>query len=88
MLKKMFKSLSLAIMAMFISTPAWAGEASLVVPNIKEASELSYNLLLAGIIVSVLGLLWGLIAYGQIKSVKAHKSMIDIGNTIFETKAL
>ena len=36
MLKKMFKSLSLAVMAMFVSAPVFAGEASLVVPNIKE----------------------------------------------------
>ncbi len=71
------------IMALFLfGIPAFAGEANLIVPKI---SGLNFNLLTAGIIVSFLGLIWGLIAYGQIKSIKAHKCMIEIGNTIFET---
>ena len=65
-----------------VSMPAMAGEANLIVPKIDGNN---FNLLVAGIIVSVLGLIWGLIAYGQIKSIKAHKCMIEIGNTIFET---
>lgn len=77
--KKLFAAFALAI---FIGVPAFAGEANLVVPKIQGDN---FNLLVAGIIVSVLGLIWGLIAYGQIKSVKAHKAMIEIGNTIFET---
>ena len=77
--KKLFAAFALAI---FIGVPAFAGEANLVVPKIEGDN---FNLLVAGIIVSVLGLIWGLIAYGQIKSVKAHKAMIEIGNTIFET---
>ena len=81
MLKKMF----LSLMAMIISAPAWAGEASLVVPNIKSESELSYNLLVAGIIVSVLGVLWGLWSYTRVKKVEVHEAMAQVGNTIFET---
>ena len=41
--------------------PAFASEASLVVPNIKAESILSYNLLVVGIIVSVIGVIFGLI---------------------------
>ena len=85
MIKKMFKSLSMAFLAMFVSVPAFAGEASLVVPNIKAESELSYNLLIAGIIVSVLGVLWGLWAYTRVKKVEVHEAMASVGNTIFET---
>ena len=81
MLKKMFMSL----MALIVSAPVFAGEASLVVPNIKEASELSYNLLLAGIVVSVLGVFWGLWAYTRVKKVEVHEAMAQVGNTIFET---
>ena len=77
--KKLFAAFALAI---FIGVPAFAGEANLVVPKIEGDN---FNLLVAGIIVSVLGLIWGLIAYGQIKSVTAHKAMVEIGNTIFET---
>ena len=81
MLKKMFMSL----MALIVSAPVFAGEASLVVPNIKEASELSYNLLLAGIVVSVFGVLWGIWAYTRVKKVEVHEAMANVGNTIFET---
>ena len=78
----MKKFLATIAMALFVGVPAFAGEANLVVPKFEGDN---FNLLIAGIVVSVLGLVWGLIAYGQIKSIKAHKSMIEIGNTIFET---
>lgn len=76
------KSLLFSAVLGLLNAPAFAGEADLVVPKFAGTE---FNLLLAGIIVSVFGLVWGLIAYGQIKSIKAHKSMTDIGNTIFET---
>ena len=75
----------MSLMALIVSAPVFAGEASLVVPNIKEASELSYNLLLAGIAVSVLGVFWGLWAYTRVKKVEVHEAMAQVGNTIFET---
>ncbi len=77
------KSLFTAFLTLFLTAvPAFAGEANLTVPKIQGDN---FNLLLAGIVVSVLGLIWGLIAYAQIKGIKAHKCMIEIGNTIFET---
>lgn len=72
---------AMAIM-LFTGVPSFAGEANLVVPKIDGDN---FYLLVTGIVVSVLGLIWGLIAYEQIKSIKAHKCMIEIGNTIFET---
>lgn len=78
-IKKFYTVLFLIICTL---QPAFAGEANLEVPKITGCN---YTLLITGIIVCTLGLIWGLIAYGQIKSVKAHKSMIEIGNTIFET---
>ncbi len=77
------KYLFSALTAIFLTAvPAFAGEANLIVPKIEGDN---FNLLIAGIVVSVLGLVWGLAAYTQIKCIKAHKSMIEIGNTIFET---
>lgn len=84
-LKRCFNSFNKIIAAaliLFSGVPAFAGEANLIVPKIEGDN---FNYLLTGIIVSVLGLVWGLIAYNQIKKVKAHKAMTDIGNTIFET---
>ena len=78
-LKRMLMTMALFL---FVGVPAFAGEANLVVPKIEGEN---YNLLLIGIIVSVLGVLWGLFAFAQVKSLKTHKSMAEIGNTIFET---
>ena len=78
-LKRMLMTLAFFLL---VGVPAFAGEANLVVPKIEGEN---YNLLLIGIIVSVLGVLWGLFAFAQVKSLKTHKSMAEIGNTIFET---
>ena len=87
MLKKqsMLKSLFGILFAMILTAPAFAGEASLVVPDIKAASELSYNLLLIGLGVSVLGVLFGLWMFRNVKKVEVHEAMSAVGNTIFET---
>ncbi|MBR6163218.1 sodium-translocating pyrophosphatase [bacterium] len=77
-----FKKIAALFTLMLLSAPAFAGEADLVVPKIGGTE---FNMLIIGIIVSVLGLIWGLIAYFNIKGIKAHKAMTDIGNTIFET---
>ena len=85
MLKKHIKSLFGVLTAMILSAPVFAGEASLVVPNIKAESIDSYNLLLIGLIVSVCGVLWGLWAFTRVKKVEVHEAMASVGNTIFET---
>ena len=80
------KSAGMALMSfMLFTAPAFASEADLVVPNIGEVHPEYFNYLVAGIIVSVLGLLWGLKAFLDIKKIDAHKCMKEIGNVIFET---
>ena len=70
---------------MFVSAPVLASEADLVVPNIREVHPEYFNYLVAGIVVSVLGLLWGWKMFCDVKKLDAHKCMIEIGNVIFET---
>ena len=83
---KSMKSMWLMLFTLpFIAAPAFAGEADLVVPDIAGANPFYYKLLLAGIVVSVLGLLWGVKAFFDVKKLKAHQSMAEIGNLIFET---
>ena len=74
----------LATLLMGIS-PAFAGEADLVVPSIKDISLHSYNLLLIGMVISVIGLVFGFIEFLKIKKLDVHKSMAEVGNVIFET---
>ena len=83
-MKKLFKGV-MALGAFLLTTlPMFASEASLVVPNIKE-DALSYNLLLAGIVVAVIGSIFGLIEFAKIKKIKVHPAMEAVGATIFET---
>lgn len=69
----------------FAVAPACAGEASLIVPDIHAISPSSFNLLLIGLGVSVIGLVFGFVEFLKVRSIKAHESMTDVGNTIFET---
>ena len=79
------KKTLLATLFAMMCTPVFAGEASLVVPNIKEISLDSYNLLMIGLVVSVIGVIFGLIEYFKVKKVEVHAAMAEVGNTIFET---
>ena len=81
-MKKFFATIALAL---FVGVPAFAGEADLVVPSIKDASLDSYNLLLIGLVISVVGLVFGFIEFLKIKKMDVHTAMADVGNTIFET---
>lgn len=87
MFKKLFSPMSLLMLVatLLVSSPAFASEADLLVPRIKEIAPCSYTLLLIGIGISVLGLVLGLVEFLNIKKLEVHKVMDDVGNTIFET---
>src|SRR5215475_1756367 len=63
-------------------------EIDLVVPDLSQVSFLGidgHTLLLFGLAVCVLGLIFGLVIYGQLKNLPVHKSMRDISELIYET---
>lgn len=60
----------------------WASEADLKIPNLTSSQN---NLLLSGFVVCFLGLAFGLYQYYKVKGLRAHKSMLDVSHTIFET---
>ena len=80
-LKAVMMSLAVLILT---AGASFAGEADLVVPDLKT-DPFQYNLLLVGIVISVLGVLFGLFEYFKVRAIKTHKSMAEIGNLIFET---
>ncbi len=80
----MKKTLIASLFALMCA-PVFAGEASLVVPNIKAISADSYNLLMIGLAVSFVGLVFGIIEFFKVKKVEVHAAMAEVGNTIFET---
>ncbi|HEY9423071.1 MAG TPA: sodium-translocating pyrophosphatase [Thermoanaerobaculia bacterium] len=80
----------MAILAILTATPAFAAsEADLVLPDLGSETFLGgidgHTLLLAGLVVCVLGLLFGLWQYVQLKNLPVHRSMREISELIFET---
>jgi K(+)-stimulated pyrophosphate-energized sodium pump len=63
-------------------------EIDLVIPDLTQVSFLGvdgHTLLLFGLGVCVLGLLFGLVIYRQLKSLPVHRSMREISELIYET---
>ena len=79
----------MAVLAILTATPAFAAsEADLVLPDLGSVSFFGidgHTLLLAGLVVCVLGLLFGLWQYVQLKNMPVHRSMREISELIFET---
>ncbi len=67
---------------------AHASEAELVVPDLASQSFFGlsgHQLLLFGMGICVLGLLFGLVMYTQLKNLPVHRSMREISELIYET---
>ena len=65
------------------------GEASLVLPDLSQVTFFGgvngHNLLLAGIVVCILGLGFGLAIYMNLKNLPVHRAMREISELIYET---
>jgi len=64
------------------------GEASLVLPDLSQVSFGGINartLLFVGLGVCLLGLLFGLVIYIELKKLPVHRSMREISDLIYET---
>jgi K(+)-stimulated pyrophosphate-energized sodium pump len=65
-----------------------AGEANLKLPDLSSVDFLGmngHNLLLIGLIFCVLGLLFGLAIYVNLKNLPVHRSMREVSELIYET---
>ena len=64
------------------------GEANIRIPDLSQSQFLGVNgrtLLTAGLGVCVLGLIFGLVIYSQLKNLPVHESMREISELIYET---
>ena len=64
------------------------GEVNLVLPDLELVEVGGYNgrtLLLGGVLVSIGGLLFGLLILRQVKNLPVHRSMAEISDLIYET---
>ncbi len=73
------------------ATPHRGGEASLVVPELGDTQVASFfgmsghQLLMLGLVVSALGMAFGLMVFNQLKNAPVHRSMREISELIYET---
>jgi K(+)-stimulated pyrophosphate-energized sodium pump len=68
--------------------PHPGGEANLVLPDLGQVDFQGVNgrtLLMAGLGVCMLGLLFGMVIYTQLKNLPVHRSMHEISELIYET---
>jgi K(+)-stimulated pyrophosphate-energized sodium pump len=87
---------ALAALALALFAPGMAhaaehrpgGEVNLVLPSLEQGSFFGMNghqFLLGGLVVCVLGLLFGLMSYLGVKKMPVHQSMAEISELIYET---
>ena len=64
------------------------GEVNLQLPDLNQGNFLGFTgheILLSGLVVCVLGLLFGMMSYSHVKNLPVHKSMAEISELIYET---
>jgi K(+)-stimulated pyrophosphate-energized sodium pump len=76
------KKFLLSLLLLMAPFAAMASEADLKIPELSADQN---ALLTYGIGVCILGLIFGIIQYINVKKLPAHKSMLDVANVIFET---
>ncbi|MGE5845691.1 MAG: sodium-translocating pyrophosphatase, partial [Ignavibacteria bacterium] len=78
----MYKKVLSIILFLFSPVYIFAGEANLKIPTLNDNQQ---AILIAGLFVCLLGLVFGVYQYLKVKKLKAHQSMLDIAQIIFET---
>ncbi len=85
------RSALLCAIALAVLLPAGfahASEAELKIPDLSSVSFMGVNghaLLLGGLVICVLGCVFGLVQYVQIRNLPVHKSMREVSELIYET---
>jgi K(+)-stimulated pyrophosphate-energized sodium pump len=77
------------VAAMLSPVYALASEANLKLPDLASQTFVGglngRALLMAGIVVALLGLVFGFLQYSQLKALPVHKAMLEISELIYET---
>jgi K(+)-stimulated pyrophosphate-energized sodium pump len=74
--------------ALLFSTAARADEAKLVLPDLASVQFLGLTgraLLMSGLLVSALGVAFGMMIFGQLRKMEVHRSMLEVSELIYET---
>ena len=76
------------VIILLSTTPLLAGEADIKIPplqQVKFGSLSGLTILYAGLVICVLGILFGLFQYQQTKNLPVHERMSSVSNIIWET---
>ena len=76
------KKINFLVLFLLPAFTSYAGEANLKIPVLNDTQQ---TILLLGFAVCALGVLFGLYQFLKVKRLKAHQSMLDIAQIIFET---
>ncbi len=79
-----------SLMFLLMAGAAFAGEADINLPDLTQVSFMGGSLagltiLNAGLIICIIGMIFGFMQYVQTKNLPAHKAMLDVSQTIWET---
>ncbi len=86
-----FSLLSVLVLPLLCSVVAQAGEADLIIPSLAQTFTLwggvytGTQILTWGVLVCILGLAFGLYMYMGIRSLPAHRSMLEVAELIYDT---
>jgi len=81
---------SLAIILFLMTPMAFAGEADIKLPDLTQVSFMGgalggLTILNVGLLICLIGMAFGWMQYTQTKNLPAHRAMLDVSNTIWET---
>ena len=76
------KRLAILFAAFMLPLSMFASEADLKIPDLTTAQN---HLLMFGFVIILLGMLFGYYQFTKVRKLKAHKSMLDVAQVIFET---
>ncbi len=77
-----------ALFFVLLTASAFASEMDLILPDLGSVDFLGYpgdQLLMGGLGVCLLGLIFGLVIFNQLKNMPVHRSMQEISELIYET---
>lgn len=79
-----------SLMFLLMAGAAFAGEADINLPDLTQVSFMGgalagLTILNVGLIVCIIGIAFGIMQYVQTKNLPAHKAMLDVSQTIWET---
>jgi len=81
-------TLAVAVGSILIPASARADESEIILPNLHSQQFLGLDghfLLLGGLIICILGIVFGGVMYGQLKRLPVHQSMREVSDLIYET---